>query len=344
MPQMIFDFQSQLPEASYWYFHCKEQSTTLFALCYFPAKSIYEISMDNLASYADYKLFPYLIDTLVHYLHGQLINTEEASIYQILDEEWIKDTIAEEIALIKGTLSITSRYYLAQPIDDFCYITLDILYPYGVNLHSSTPRIYGYLQFLMKHHLLAFHSEEELDNYSDTKEEDEECIEVDIPQHEPIGVVKSWQLDGSETYETYSQEDVDHLLMLAKKFQEGMPLAGVVLNDIGTIHQEGIGTDIDGKAAIYWFTKAYEAGDSIYAPTNLGDLYRKGCGQISPQFDKAFHAYTLSTDPYAHYRIGQAYEEGWCGVKDIKRAMEWYHLAAKEGHHLAIKRLQSQNL
>ena len=119
-----------------------------------------------------------------------------------------------------------------------------------------------------------------------------------------------------------------------------MHLSGVVLNDIGTIHQEGIGIPIDGEAAVYWFNEAYNAGDTLYAPTNLGDLYRKGCGTVKPDLKKAFEAYCLSTDPYAHYRIGQAYEEGWIGITDLTLAMKWYKQAADEGHHLAKKRLQ----
>ena len=173
-------------------------------------------------------------------------------------------------------------------------------------------------------------------NVLDTDEE----VEVDIPQHEAIGRVKSWQLDGSETYETYSQEDVEHLLSLASEYKEGKPLHGVVLNDIGTIHQEGIGMPVDGESAIYWFKEAYKQGDNLYAPTNLGDLYRKGCGNVSADLKKAFEAYQLSVDPYAHYRIGQAYEEGWMCEPDMAKAMKWYQQAAQEGHHLAIKRLK----
>ena len=112
------------------------------------------------------------------------------------------------------------------------------------------------------------------------------------------------------------------------------------MNDIGTIHQEGIGIPVDGESAIYWFTEAYKQGDKLYAPTNLGDLYRKGCGNVKANLKNAFTSYQLSLDPYAHYRIGQAYEEGWTGNPDIEKAMKWYHQAAQEGHHLAIKRLK----
>ena len=332
MPNLVLDFVSELPDSIHWYFHREGTSTTLFAVNY-NLQGTYEVSIDNLASYNDLKFFPYLIDSLAKFLNGTL---DLENIYEELNEEWIEETIAEEVASLKATLSILPKYFLAQPIDDLAYVSLETLADYGVNLHSSTPRIYGYVQYLMRQHLLPCLSDWDEMETSETDEE----VEVDIPQHIPIGRVKSWQLDGSETYETYSQEDVDHLLSLANDYKQGKPLHGVVLNDIGTIHQEGIGIPTDGESAIYWFKEAYKNGDNLYAPTNLGDLYRKGCGEIKPDLKLAFEAYQLSVDPYAHYRIGQAYEENWTGISDMNLAMKWYRQSAEEGHHLAIKRIQ----
>lgn len=333
VPAIVLDFISELPGSTHWYFHIQGVSTTLFAINY-DKEDTYEVSIDNMASYNDLRFFPYLVDSLTKYLKGE--NRVE-NIYKLLDEEWVEETIAEEIAYLKATLSATSRYFIAQPIDDMSYVSLDALYDFGVNLHSSTPRIYGYIQYMMRNHLLPC-----LDEWEDTSTISgaEQEIEVDVPQHVSIGKVKSWQLDGSETYESYSKEDVDHLLSLASDYRKGKALHGVVLNDIGTIHQEGVGMEVDGEAAIHWFTEAYKAGDSLYAPTNLGDLYRKGCGIVKASLTNAFQAYRLSTDPYAHYRIGQAYEEGWIDKPDMQAAMKWYRQAAEEGHHLAIKRMK----
>ena len=333
IPNLVIDFTSETPDSLHWYFHREGQSTTLFALN-FNREDMYEVSIDNLASYKDLKFFPYLVDSLAKFLNGGM---ELENIYEELNEEWIEETIAEEIANLKASLTILPQYFIAQPMDDLCYVSLDALADFGVNLHSSTPRIYGYIQYLMRNHLLPC-----LNDWSEmeTPEEADEEMEVDVPQHVAIGRVKSWQLDGSETYETYSQEDVEHLLSLANEYKEGKPLHGVVLNDIGTIHQEGIGMPVNGESAIYWFTEAYKQGDKLYAPTNLGDLYRKGCGTVEANLKKAFEAYQLSIDPYAHYRIGQAYEEGWMCEPDMEKAMKWYHQAAEEGHHLAIKRLK----
>ena len=331
IPNLVLDFISEMPESTHWYFHREGTSTTLFAVNY-NLQDTYEISIDNLAAYNDLKFFPYLADSLAKFLNGKV---DIENLYEELDEEWIEETIADEVASLKATLCVLPQYFIAQPMDDLSYVSLDALADFGVNLHSSTPRIYGYVQYLMRHHLLPCLKDWDEMMVPETDEE----VEVDIPQHTAIGRVKSWQLDGSETYETYSQEDVEHLLSLASEYKKGKPLHGVVLNDIGTIHQEGIGIPIDGESAIYWFEEAYKNGDKLYAPTNLGDLYRKGCGNVKANLKNAFASYQLSVDPYAHYRIGQAYEEGWTDVCDMQLAMKWYQQAAQEGHHLAIKRL-----
>lgn len=314
-----------------WFFTRKEISTTYFLL----QKSTdgYELHVDNLAAYDDLRFFPYLADTLTKFLDGRISDVAENTLYKTFDEEWVADTISEEIALLKGTLSIVTQYFPSLPTIEACYISLDKLRDFGVNLHSSTPRIYGYVQYMMRNNLLPCGEPLPI---PDT----EETIEVDIPQHTPVGRVKSWQLDGCETYETYSREDIELLLTLADEYHNGKHLHGVVLNDIGTLYHEGVGIPVNGEKALFWFNEALKAGDTLYAPTNMGDLYRKGCGTIKPSLQDAFKAYEKSTDPYAHYRIGQAYEEGWIAPPDTKEAIKWYKQAALEGHHLAIKRLK----
>ena len=318
--------------AEYWLFSRKNISTTLFLLQ--KAVEGYELHVDNLAAYDDLRFFPYLADTLTKFLNGKIADiAEEETPYKIFDEEWAADVISEEIALLKATLSIVPQYFPALPTMAGCYISTEALRSFGVGLHSSTPRIYGYMQYLMRNKLLPCGAPLAL---PDT----EEIIEVDIPQHTPVGRVKSWQLDGCETYETYSREDVELLLTLANEFRKGKSLHGVVLNDIGTLFHEGVGVATDGEKAVYWFNEALKAGDTLYAPTNLGDLYRKGCGTVKPSLQQALEAYEKSTDPYAHYRIGQAHEEGWTGTPNMQEALKWYKRAADEGHHLAIKRLK----
>ena len=109
---------------------------------------------------------------------------------------------------------------------------------YGVNLHSSTSRIYGYIQYLLRKGWLLEATKEEFlaDRMAYAMD-----VEIDVPQHVSIGRVKSWQTDGTETWESFSREDVDMLLELGKEYREGTPVDGVVLNDIGTLYQEGVG-------------------------------------------------------------------------------------------------------
>ena len=98
----------------------------------------------------------------------------------------------------------------------------------------------------------------------------------------------------------------------------------------------------DLEAAAAWFKAGIREGDDLYAPVNLGDLLRKHGDTLGASLADAFNAYRQSDDPYAHYRIGQAYEEGWMGYKDLDEAMRWYTKAAEEGHHLALKRLNGK--
>lgn len=328
-------------DSTFYYFTQSADSGTLFCLTD-DHQGHLELILDALASYSDYKLFPYLADSLNHHLNGCRLlvpddRGEAVSVYEQYNEDWIEDSIGEEIAILKSVLSIAPRYYPALPRKEHTCITLPALLAMGVTLHSSTPRIYGYLQYLLRRDRLPEASESDL---LQDQQLDEQNFEVDVPQHHSIGRVKSWQTDGSETWESYAQEDVDQLLRIAENYRKGVPADGVVLNDLGTLYQEGIGVEADGPTAAYWFREAIRQGDHLYAPSNLGDLYRKGAPNLPASLPQAFEAYLLSTDPYAAYRIGQAYEEGWTGTPDSEKAREWYEKAAAQKHHLALKRLQ----
>ena len=327
---------------THYYFHRPEHSTTSFVISDDMHGKI-GIGMDGLSSYDDYKFFPYLIDTLGLHLNGhspKLMSREDGktySVYERLGAQWIEDCIGEEIASLKVILSVIPRCYLELPKDGIRYVSLEQLKKYGVNLHSSTPRIYGYVQYIMRKGLLPQATEAELEE--DNRREELET-DVDGPQLVSIGRVMSWQIDGAETWECYSREDTEMLVALGESYQAGADVAGVVLNDLGTIYQEGIGVERDGLKAEYWFKQAYLQGDHLYAPTNLGDLYRKGCGALPISLPLAFEAYKKSEDIYALYRIGQAYEEGWTGAPDREKALYWYRKAAEKKHHLAVRRLE----
>lgn len=334
-----FELDGDDGECNYYYFTRPDSSFTYFLIIW-NRKGEYELMMDGLASFSDYKFFPYLADCLRLYLKGKLLTAsreEVADVYRQYDESWIETSIGEEIATLKSNLSVFPRYYLSLYQTPFSYVSVDLLAQYAVNLHSSTGRIYGYIQYMLKNNLLPSATQAELE---EDRERDSWVMEVDVPQHQSIGEVKSWQIDGSEVWESYSLEDTEMLLKLGERYLAGEKITGVVLNDLGTIYQEGIGVPQDGLKAEYWFRQAYVCGDHLYAPTNLGDLYRKGCGELPVSLPKAFEAYRKSEDIYALYRIGQAYEEGWTGPSDMKEALRWYKKAAAKKHHLAVKRLE----
>ena len=112
IPNLVLDFISELPDSIHWYFHREGTSTTLFAINYH-LQGTYEVSVDNLASYDDLRFFPYLVDSLAKFLQGTL---DFEHIYEELDEEWVEDTISEEIASLKANLSILPKYFVSQPL------------------------------------------------------------------------------------------------------------------------------------------------------------------------------------------------------------------------------------
>lgn len=318
-----------------------EESTSYFVIEEVPEG--YRIMMSKLAAYKDLQLFPYLVDSLASHLEGKVDGLHpDESVYSRFNEAWIESTIADGIAKLKALLVGFPCYWPNFSFGQYAYIDLNVLGKVGVTLHSATPRIYGYLQYLMQADMLPQMSEKEYNRI--LKKYGNKMLQINVPQHTSIGRVKSWQLDGSVTWESYSEEDVVQLLQLAKAHHLGEEVLSVVLNDLGTIHQEGIGVERDEVQAIYWFEQAIQAGDLLFAPTNLGDLYRKGGWQIEASLEKALAAYRQSEDPYAFYRIGQSYEEGWVSEPDLQKAIKWYKVASDAGHHLAQKRLRTLGL
>lgn len=320
-----------------WGFYWEGHSTTLFTIE--KDEDGYVVSMDCMASYDDYRLFPYLVDTLHSYLCDVAYTSEDGkSAFHTFDEEWTEYCIGEEVAYIKCLLSIGQKYYFSLPLSEgFPYITETLLNGLGVSMHSSTPRIYGYVQYALRNGLIS--QDEECDV------EQELDMEVDVPQHHSIGIVKSWQTDGAETTESYAKEDVELLLTIRNRYKDdNFNIPGVVLNDVGTIFEHGIGVEKDIPEAIKWYEEAIKRGDHYFAPTNLGDIYRRGLLDGKRNAKLAVEAYHKSEDPYAWYRIGQSIEEGWIEDPNIEKAMFWYKKAAAVGHHLAIDRLNNKPL
>ncbi|MCF0159175.1 MAG: sel1 repeat family protein [Bacteroidaceae bacterium] len=333
--------------------HRPDYSTTSFVIEECEGKKI-NLLMDPLSSYEDYKLLPYLLDSLSQYLNGEPYviypDTDKQeefpaqTAFQFFNEEWAQAQIGEAVAFAKCAMSLHLPFFFELPIDHYYFITESELNACGVDLHSSTSRIYGYMQYLLRNHKLPYNDDHNPIGDEEEVMSDGEDQSVEVPEHISIGTVQSWQTDGCITTESFCAQDVSLLINIGQRYLSGAKVDGVVLNDLGTVFQEGIGIDKNVDVAISWYVEALRNGDHRYAPSNIGDIYRKGWSSQGIQLDKAFEAYRESDDPYAHFRIGQAFEEGWVDKPNLEQAMFWYNKAASQGHHLALKRLKDGHL
>ena len=238
---------NETPDA--WFFYRRKHSVTMFMIE--KKEDAYVLSMDRLASYDDYRFLPYLVDTLTFLLTDNPYQSDKGEdAFSVFNEEWAAETMGEEVAFLKCFMSLGMKYYVALPISEAnVYVCNEALNAVGVSMYSSTPRIFGYVSYLLRHHLLP------ADAVVSPVMMDEE-VQVDVPQHHSLATVRSWQTDGAETTESYCKEDVELLLQLSRRYKAGEPVEGVVLNDIGTIFEYGIGVEQDVETAIYWFEAA----------------------------------------------------------------------------------------
>lgn len=62
-----------------------------------------------------------------------------------------------------------------------------------------------------------------------------------------------------------------------------------ILNNLGIVYCDGVGTDINMERAIMYYAKAAELGDDL-AKSNLADIYRKGKNGVAKDFKKSVRA------------------------------------------------------
>lgn len=103
------------------------------------------------------------------------------------------------------------------------------------------------------------------------------------------------------------------------------------LNEVGLIYDAGLCTEPNGEKAVIWYERAVALGDDL-AMSNLADIYRKGKLGIAKDLKKAFDLYKRCGLPYAHFRCGEAYEQGLGTEKDLEKAKTYYRLALQEKH------------
>lgn len=115
--------------------------------------------------------------------------------------------------------------------------------------------------------------------------------------------------------------------------------------NLGVMAQQGLGMAKDAKEAFAFYGRAARLGhpEAMY---NLGLAYIEGRGTAKDNlrgiayFKKAANAGLTQ----AAYNLGVIYEGGTVeGHRDLKSALEWYHVAAVEGHDeaaAAIRRIE----
>lgn len=138
----------------------------------------------------------------------------------------------------------------------------------------------------------------------------------------------------------YDKEEVLYLLNLIKSEPDNPVLQDAdTQNDIGTFFEDGVCVEKDIDLAKFWYEQAIDNGNDL-ARSNLADIYRKGTGGTPKDLKRAFELYKACGLPYAHYRCGEFYENGWGTEVNIAEAKRYYSLAVAEGHPLALKRMR----
>ena len=156
---------------------------------------------------------------------------------------------------------------------------------------------------------------------------------------------QSFVLDYSADPENHGwkREDVIHLLECVQKGNlEALDMDADLMNSIGTVFENGVCVKPDIYAAVFWYEQAVENGNDL-ARSNLADILRKGTKGYPKDLHRAFELYKECGLPYAHYRTGECYENGWGVRKDLEAAKAYYRQAYKERHGLAEKKLKEWN-
>lgn len=147
------------------------------------------------------------------------------------------------------------------------------------------------------------------------------------------------------TFEDYgwTEEFVEEMLYVAEYEPDHEWMNdSEILNNLGIIFSDAVGVERDMQKAIMYYEKAIELDDDL-ARSNLADIYRKGTGGVAKNLEKAFELYKTCYLPYAYYRVGEAYENGWGVEQNLDKAKENYRVAYEEGHGLARKKLKTFN-
>lgn len=139
----------------------------------------------------------------------------------------------------------------------------------------------------------------------------------------------------------WAREDVEYILNCIKNDEldpsEFSCDESDLYNSIGTFFDDGVCVEPNMEVAVYWYERAIALNNDL-ARSNLADIFRKGSRGYTKDLKRAFELYKACGLPYAHYRCGEFYENGWGVEKDLGKAKTYYMLAYNEGHALAKKK------
>ena len=110
------------------------------------------------------------------------------------------------------------------------------------------------------------------------------------------------------------------------------------MNSIGGMYDYGYGVEEDANAAIEWYTKAADLGDSE-AMNSIAMIYWRGKDNVVQDVNAAIEWYTKSADSgnsEAMNLMGAMYHNGDGVEQDFDAAMEWCQKAADLGHAQAM--------
>lgn len=115
------------------------------------------------------------------------------------------------------------------------------------------------------------------------------------------------------------------------------------MNQVGWLHEHGLGYKQDAMLALEWYLKAANLGD-ILCMNNYGLLlYDNALEIVKDQYASSLPEYQKAAeqgDPVAMYNIAHMYEEGLGGLPyNNSKAMEWYQKAADLGDGYAMYRI-----
>lgn len=107
-------------------------------------------------------------------------------------------------------------------------------------------------------------------------------------------------------------------------------------NNLGYLHEHGLGVTPGYAEALNWYSRAAEAG-LPEAQYNLATLYHHGRG-IARNHDAAYKWFTSAANAgytEAEYMLGESYRSGLGVKKDGALALSWYLKAARKAHPAA---------